>query len=219
MRISPPARKATLRQRIFAYMNANRSTFELTEAQHKRSLFGGLHGNVLELGPGSGVNLAYYPADVQWIGVEPNPAMLPYLQRAIAQTGRSPEHFRIDSGDPNGIKLPAGDASMDAVVGTLVLCSVPDPSATLREILRILKPGGQYVFLEHVAAPRGTRMRKMQNFIQPVWSFLAEGCHPNRETWETISQAGFAKVNLEHYQHTGGGPASPFIAGSVIKGI
>ena len=103
------------------------------------------------------------------------------------------------------------------MVGTLVLCSVPRPQESLREILRVLKPGGKFVFIEHVAAPHGTTLRAFQNFIQPLWTLVGEGCRPNRETWETISQAGFAKVEIEHYCYPTGGPVAPLIAGTAVK--
>jgi SAM-dependent methyltransferase len=176
-----------------------------------------LHGDVLEIGPGAGPNLEYFPADVRWVGVEPNPFMQPYLLETLARLGYPRERYRIDPGDANGVRLPVGDASVDAVVGTLVLCSVPHPELTVREILRVLKPGGQFVFIEHVAAPRGSGLRRLQNALQPLWSWLGDGCHPNRETWETISQAGFAKVDLERYAFPEWGPVGPHIAGRAVK--
>src|SRR5690242_6004104 len=76
-------------------------------------------------------------------------------------------------------RLPAEDDSVDAVVSTLVLCSACDPARVLREIRRVLKPGGRFVFLEHVAAPQGTRLRTVQRWIRPVWRRIADGCHPD----------------------------------------
>lgn len=186
-------------------------------AARKRVLLGGLHGAVLEIGPGAGPNLAYYPADVRWLGVEPNPYMHPYLLRAAQAAGIPPERFRIDPGDSRGVRLPAADESMDAVVSTLVLCSVPHQEESLQEILRVLRPGGQFVFIEHVAAPRGTFLRALQDGIQPLWSLVGEGCHPNRETWAAISSAGFERVEIEHYRFPEFGPAGPHIAGRAVK--
>ena len=211
--------KGSLRQRLFAFMNAHMGTDDLSTASRKQALFGGLHGDVLEIGPGTGPNLAFYPADVRWVGVEPNPFMYPYLLQAIRELGRAVECFHIDPGDPQGVRLPADGSNLDAVVSTLVLCSVPHPEDSLQEILRILKPGGRFVFIEHVAAPRGTPLRAFQNLIQPVWTLVGDGCHPNRETWEMISRAGFAQVEIEHYRFPGGGPVAPLIAGTAVKGI
>jgi ubiquinone/menaquinone biosynthesis C-methylase UbiE len=93
--------------------------------------------------------------------------------------------------------LPVSDASIDAVISTLVLCCVPDQQQTLREILRVLRPGGRLVFIEHVAAPRGSRLRRLQNLVTPIWKRLGDGCHPNRETWAELERAGFAQVTYE----------------------
>ncbi len=205
-------------QRIFAWMTAHSGDqYEDEIRSRKQALFGNLHGAVLEIGPGAGPNIHYYPEGIQWLGVEPNPFMVPYLEKVIRKLGPPPGSFRIDPGDPKGNRLPAGDASMEAVVSTLVLCSVPDPEATVREIRRVLKPGGRFVFIEHVAAPRGSLMREVQNFIQPLWTLAAAGCHPNRETWETIAHAGFAQVKLEHFSVPGAGLVGPQIAGSALK--
>jgi SAM-dependent methyltransferase len=210
-------RRGTLIQRIFAWMLARSGADEADSARRKQSLIGSLRGSILEIGPGAGPNLRYYPVGVNWLGVEPNPFMLPYLQQAIRATGSPVEHYHIDPGDAAGVRLPAEDASIDAVVSTYVLCSVPIPADTLQEVLRVLKPGGKFVFIEHVAAPQASRLRGVQNFIQPMWTVIGDGCHPNRETWESISRAGFDRVDLEHYRIPGGGPVAPHIAGFALK--
>ncbi|MDO8943176.1 MAG: class I SAM-dependent methyltransferase [Desulfobacterales bacterium] len=213
-----PVRRGSLKQRLFAWMAAHCcGGYDLASTARKQSLFGGLHGDILEIGPGSGPNLRFFPADVRWVGVEPNPYMHPYLQQAILKTGLPKDQFHIDPGDPHGVRLPAEDESIDAVVSTLVLCSVPHPQGSLGEILRVLKPGGSFMFIEHVAAPAGTRLRSLQDFIQPLWTLIGEGCHPNRETWQSISEAGFAHVEIEHYRYRGAGPVGPHIAGRAIK--
>lgn len=213
---APPSH--SLRKRLFAWAMARSGTaYEAANEARKRALFGSLHGAILEIGPGAGSNLRFYQPDAQWTGVEPNPYMHPYLLRTIQSLGRPMERYHIDSGDSRGIRLPAEDASVDAVVSTLVMCSVPNPEDSLQEILRVLKPGGRFAFIEHVAAPPGTRRRRVQDFIQPLWSWIGDGCHPNRETWRTIQGAGFARVELEHYVSDGGGLASPHIAGTAVK--
>jgi SAM-dependent methyltransferase len=187
-------------------------------AARKLALFCSLHGVVLEIGPGTGTNLPYFPADVGWVGVEPNPFMHPYLQEAMRRSGLPARQLRIERGDAGGVRLPAGNASVDAVVATLVLCSVAHPEASLQEILRILKPGGKFVFIEHVAARRGSGLRAFQNFIQPLWTLVGDGCYPNRETGEAISRAGFASLEIENFRYPGGGPYTPHIAGTAVKG-
>jgi SAM-dependent methyltransferase len=217
MEVAEVARRRALIQRLFAWTTAHQDTYEASMMARKRALFGDLHGAILEIGPGAGYNLRYYPADARWVGVEPNPFMHPYLEKSIRELHRPAEHFYIDPGDPLGVRLPADDESVDAAVSTLVLCSVPYPEESLQEIWRVLKPGGRFAFIEHVAAPSGTRLRSFQDFFQPVWTLLADGCHPNRETWQAISQAGFGRVELEHFLSSGG-LAGPHIAGMVVKG-
>jgi ubiquinone/menaquinone biosynthesis C-methylase UbiE len=204
-----------LRKRFFAWwMSSGNGEEDVTIAPYKRRLFAGLHGDVVEIGPGSGANLAYLKPnpELHWIGVEPNPYMHPYLQARAAQMGFSKPDLR--AGNAEHLDLP--EASADAVIGTLVLCSVADQQAALREVLRVLKPGGRYVFIEHVAAPRGTRLRNRQNRITPVWQFVGDGCHPNRETWTALQDAGFAQLHIEHF-NVRVPIAGPHIAGVAKK--
>src|SRR5439155_26769491 len=130
----------------------------------KRALLGTLHGTVLEIGPGTGANLPYYPPDIQWVGVEPNPYMHPYLQKEAGRRG-----LRADLRTGVAERLPLPDESVDAVVSTLALCSVADLPQVLREVRRVLRPGGRFIFIEHVASPPGTRLRRLQNLVRPVW--------------------------------------------------
>ncbi|GAA6743336.1 class I SAM-dependent methyltransferase [Thermus antranikianii] len=187
--------KKGLRARLFATLlpPLSRRHVGLSETWRKK-LLGGLAGKVLEIGPGTGVNLAYLPDGVYWIGLEPNPYFHPHLRRALSLRGLSGE---VLLGQVEAIPLP--EESVEAVVATLVLCSVVDPRAALAEILRVLKPGGRFVFLEHVAAPRGSPLRRAQDLLCPLWGFLGDGCHPNRETLALIREAGFARVEAEAF--------------------
>jgi SAM-dependent methyltransferase len=200
-------------QRVHArVMERGKRSYEPMVRERKRALFGDLHGTILEIGPGTGPNLAYYPRGVRWIGVEPNPHMHPYLHAEASGHGL-PVELRAGTAEA----LPAEDGSVDAVVSTLVLCSVSDVARTLDEVRRVLRPGGRFVFVEHVAAPSGTNLRRFQNAIQPLWTLLADGCHPNRETWTAIEGAGFADVRIEHFRLLIG-PAGPHIAGVAVRG-
>lgn len=163
--------------------------------ERRRALLGELHGTVVEIGPGTGLNLAFLADDVRWIGVEPNPFLHAPLRAAAARRGWTVE---LHHAAAERIAIP--DASVDAVVSTLVLCSVRDVAAVLGETLRILKPGGCFVFLEHVAAPRGTWLRRVQRLGRPISQCLGDGCQLDRETWRFIAAAGFAKVELEHFR-------------------
>lgn len=101
---------------------------------------------------------------------------------------------------------------MDAVVSTLVLCSVTDPTLCLKEVVRVLKPGGQFVFVEHVAASSHSTLCFVQRAITPLWSCIGGGCDPARPTKEYLRAAGFHKLNFEEF-HLPLGPAAPHIAG------
>jgi ubiquinone/menaquinone biosynthesis C-methylase UbiE len=183
-----------LNQRIFAWALARfNARYEQFSAKYKERLFAGLSGTVLEIGPGTGVNLRFFrDRTVRWIGVEPNLYMERYLRDEATRLG-VPIDLRVGTADD----LPVSDGSVDAVISTLVLCCVPDQQQALREILRALKPGGRLVFIEHIAAPHGSRLRRIQNLVTPIWKRLGDGCHPNRETWSELEHAGFGQVNYE----------------------
>ena len=186
--------------------------YDKVVGDRKRSLFTNLHGNILEIGPGTGVNLAYFPRDIHWIGIEPNPFMHSYLQKEAQSLGLN----NIDLRTGNAERMDVEENSMDAVVSTLVLCSVPNLAAILQEVLRVLKPGGRFLFIEHVAATKGTLLRYVQSGIRPIWNVIGDGCNPDRETWVALENAGFANVNYEHFA----APLpiiSPHIIGVAIK--
>jgi ubiquinone/menaquinone biosynthesis C-methylase UbiE len=125
--------------------------------------------------------------DVEWIGVEPNRFLHPQLHARLSSLGLAGE-VRLGAAE----HLPVADASVDAVVSSLVLCSVHDVEQTLREVRRVLRPGGSLVFIEHVAAPRRTLRRFVQRGIRPLWAALGDGCHPDRDTAASLERAGFA---------------------------
>jgi ubiquinone/menaquinone biosynthesis C-methylase UbiE len=178
----------------------------------KQALLGNLRHKVLEIGPGAGASLAYYPNKIHWIGVELNPYMHPYLEREAQQQGLSNIELRQGSAE----NLPVEDESIDTVVSTHVLCSVKDIVRSLQEIKRILKPGGNFIFIEHVAGECNSWTRKVQDGINPIWKTLFDNCHVNRETWEILEGAGLETVN--YYQFKLAFPlVSPHIAGIVKK--
>jgi len=211
-RVGESPRRASWYQRLFAFMMASesKSSGQYYDSR-KRALLGDLHGDVLEIGPGSGPNLTYYSRDVHWHGLEPNPAMYPYLQREARRLG-----LTIDLRDGQSERIEAPDNTFDAVVSTLVMCSVPDPQRTIQEILRVLKAGGRFVFIEHVAAPLDTGLRGRQRFVRPIWKAVSAGCCPDRETWAVIEHAGFSNVQLEHFR-LDVPIVGPHIAGYAVK--
>jgi len=207
------APKAGLRQRMFAWALARfNHGYEEFIAKYKHALFSGLKGTIIEIGPGTGANLGYLnPLDVRWIGIEPNPFMQKYLEQE-AERKKIDVEIRTGTAD----RLPAEENSADAVISTLVLCCVHSQQESLREILRVLRPGGRLLFIEHVAGARGSRLRRIQNLVTPLWKRLGDGCHPNRETWIALENAGFEHVSYERI--TGPIPlASPQIVGQAIK--
>ena len=133
----------------------------------KTPLLGELRGTVLEIGPGTGVNLSFYDPSVTWIGIEPNRAMHPSLREKAEALGLSIELRDAPLAEDNS----ASD-SVDAVVSTLVLCSLPDMADTLMQIQRVLKPGGTYAFIEHVAdrGARGAGSFRRPRPIRPIIS-------------------------------------------------
>lgn len=185
--------------------------YEQAVAERKKQLFGTLRGRVLEIGPGPGTNLGYFLPDTDWIGVEPNPFMHDYITRAAERLGR-----RVDVRSGTAEYLPIPTASVDAVACSLVLCSVHDLTGSLREVRRVLKPGGTFAFVEHVAAPRGSALRVVQRSVRPIWRAAADGCHPDRDSWIAIQDAGFAQVELVHFR-VGVPVVSPHIAGLAIR--
>ena len=186
--------------------------YELSVAGKKQALFAGMEGDVLEIGPGTGVNLVYLPVGIRWIGIEPNTYMHGYLRELGAKLGLNLD-IRLGTAE----ELPVPDNSMDAVISTQVLCSVADPARVLREIHRVLKPGGRFLFVEHVAAPPGTSLRRWQRLSRPVSALLGDGCHPDRETWNDIEHAGFALIQLEHFEIASAVLSKPHIAGVATK--
>jgi ubiquinone/menaquinone biosynthesis C-methylase UbiE len=208
-----PAGVGSWRQRAFAWALAHlNAKYEMFVASRKRQLLGDLSGKVLEIGPGTGANLQYFPKDrIQWIGIEPNLFMFHYLEKEAHRLG-----LQIELRNGTADSLPIQDSTVDAVVSTLVLCCVTDQRRSIQEILRVLKPGGKFVFIEHVAGPRGTWLRRLQNWISPIWKRAGDGCHPNRETWVELERAGFGKLTYENFK----APTpivSPQIAGSAVK--
>ena len=132
---------------------------------------------------------------MRWIGVEPNPFFHDRLRARGDRLG-----IDVDVRAATAEALPVADHSVDAVISSLVLCSVRDPAAALREVRRVLRPGGRFVFVEHVAAPHGTGLHVAQRALSPVWRALSDGCHPDRDTGRLIEAAGFAAVDLRRFR-------------------
>ncbi|HWH22193.1 MAG TPA: class I SAM-dependent methyltransferase [Allosphingosinicella sp.] len=150
-------------------------------------------GRVLEVGVGSGLNLPYYaPSRVsELIALDPSPELL-RMARAAADAASLPVRF-VEAGAE---RIPLEAASVDTVVMTYTLCSIPDPDAALSEIRRVLRPGGRLLFSEHGRSP-DERVRRWQDRLNPLWKRAAGGCHLNRDVPAMLSQGGFEMDRLE----------------------
>ena len=156
-------------------------------AEHRRTLLDGLSGRVIEVGAGHGLNFPYYAEGVtQVLAVEPEPHL-----RGLAGRASASAHVAVQVTDGIAEALPAADGEFDAAIASLVLCSVGDQQAALREILRVLRPGGELRFYEHVISNR-RGMARMQRWADAtIYPHLAGGCHAARDTGAAISEAGF----------------------------
>lgn len=147
-------------------------------------------GRVLEIGAGVGANLGYLPPGTELVALEPNLRMHDRLRARCAAAGID---LTILAARAERIPLP--DASVDEVVCSLVLCTVEDPGAVVTEVRRVLRPGGRFRFVEHVAAPGGLR-RRCQRALRSPWGWLFEGCDLCRDTGALLQGAGFADLEL-----------------------
>lgn len=153
---------------------------------HRRELVHGLCGDVLEIGAGYGATFPFYPPDVRSVlALEPDIGL-----RDRAEAAAAASQLLIRVGDGRADNLPLPDSSVDAVVFSLVLCSVEDQSAALAEAARVLKPEGTLAFYEHVRSS-GHTVGIIEDIATPAWSRIAGNCHPNRDTVASIVAAGF----------------------------
>lgn len=178
----------------------------------RRELLAGLSGSVLEIGAGTGLNLDLYPTDLErLVMTEPSEAMAAKLKQRIAESiakGQAGEAVIAPAE-----KLPFDDDSFDAVVSTLVLCTVPEPEETIKEIHRVLRPGGSFVFIEHVRSS-DPASAKWQDRLETPWRIFGNGCHCNRDTESLLRNGGFGLDGVQH----GEMPKAPAIIRPLIQG-
>jgi len=167
----------------------------------RAQLLADVRGDVLEIGAGTGANFAHYPPDARVVALEPDPHMLKRAERR-----RTPN---VELRQAPAERLPCADASFDVVVSTLVLCTVDDVPAALAEIRRVLRPGGEVRFIEHVRSD-GV-VGRVQDVLQPVYGWFAAGCQWNRRTEDAFSRASFT---LPALSRTKFGPHMPVIYGT-----
>ena len=157
----------------------------------KARLFADLPPEVVELGAGAGANFRYFRPGTKVHAIEPNRHMHAKL---AARARRHDVRLTIHAHGAEALALP--DASADAVVASLVLCTIADPRAAVRAVLRVLKPGGRFVCIEHVAAPRPSVTGWIQRAVHRPWLWFFEGCHTHRETGALLESAGFSSVTI-----------------------
>jgi len=185
--------------RLFArHYDRMAARYEREMGPRRAAFLGQLSGTVVEIGPGTGVNLAHVPAGVKWIGIEPNEHMHPLLLEKAAALGLDVDLRLLTAG-----RLPLDDASVDGALSTLVLCSVPDVAQALAEVRRVLKPGAPFLFWEHVIAPTGMALRFLQRIMCPVHRVLADGCHTQRDLAADIRAADFTSVEIQEFRIPG----------------
>ncbi|WP_281259036.1 class I SAM-dependent methyltransferase [Stenomitos frigidus] len=180
-----------------------------TFTHYRQQVLANVQGEVLEIGFGTGLNLPYYPNRVEKITtVDPNAGA-----NALAQKRIRASTIAIDNRVLNGENLPMADNTFDSVVSTWTLCSIANVEQALREIHRVLKPGGRFFFIEHGLSDDPT-VQRWQNRLTPLQRVIADGCHLNRNIQQLVRQQ-FASVTLETFyaEHT------PKVLGYLYQGI
>lgn len=179
----------------------------------RSELLADLRGTLLEIGAGTGANLPHYSSALERLVLcEPDDAMRRKLESALRQVSLPGAEVCAWPGE----YLEVEDASVDVVVSTLVLCSVANPQQTLREVFRVLKPGGQLVLMEHVAA-QDARLYFWQQFWQPLWRPLACNCHLTRQTALLLESVGFQLDLRQEVMLGAPAVASPMIIGRATR--
>ena len=180
---------------------------------------------VVEIGMGTFPNAKYYtvlpaesgPARMDVIGVDPNDAMSEYAMNGPAIDRLRSRGHSVRNVHGVAEALPMADASVDAVVCTLTLCSVPDPSRALAEVRRILKPGGRFLFVEHVLSETDRGLAAQQVALTPLQMKAADGCHLDRRTLEQVKAAGFSQLDSEYFELTGFSWLNPTVVGIAVR--
>jgi ubiquinone/menaquinone biosynthesis C-methylase UbiE len=183
--------------------------------RHKRAAFADIDGDtVVELGAGVGANLAYLRPGTRLVAVEPSRRMHDRLRRRAETAG-----LELTLVPRGAERLPLDDASVDEVICSLVLCTVSDVAQVLAEVRRVLRPGGRFRFVEHVAAPAWSPRRWLQRLIRRPWAWLYEGCTLDRDTAGHLHAAGFADVVVrrERFHRSAFVPVNSAIWGVAIR--
>jgi ubiquinone/menaquinone biosynthesis C-methylase UbiE len=175
----------------------------------RRELLSGARGRTLDIGAGTGANIGLFGAEAtEIVYAEPDPHMAKRLRRKLEEAGDTSEVVEAPAE-----RLPFPDESFDSAVFTLVLCTVPDQQSALEETARVLRPGGQVLFLEHVRAS-DPKLARWQDRLHGPWHFFGDGCNCNRDTVAAISASPLRLGPVEHDEM----PKAPPIVRPVVKG-
>src|SRR5450830_1623607 len=160
-------------------------------AKYRHEVVAAASGRTLEVGVGSGLNFPHYSKQVEIVfGIDPSPLLLAIARRRAAAAG-----VGVALVQGSATTIPLADHSVDTIVMTWTLCSIPDPLVALREIRRVLKPGGKLLFVEHGLSPE-PGVERWQHRLTPVWRHIAGGCHLDRKVDKLIRSAGFDLTEL-----------------------
>jgi ubiquinone/menaquinone biosynthesis C-methylase UbiE len=189
------------------------------QRETRRDLIGQASGRTLEVGAGSGINLPHYTAAVtELVVTEPSPHMRAHLRRKLESDPPPVGSWKLV--ECGGEDLPFDDASFDTITATYVHCTIPDPRRALAEFARVLRPGGRYLFLEHVHAGEDTTLGRFQDLVEIPHRYLAAGCHPNRRTEDLLADSTFEIERLEHGAQPRSFPTvRPTIIGSARRSV
>jgi ubiquinone/menaquinone biosynthesis C-methylase UbiE len=201
--------------RLFAlgYDRFQRRSEELGVREQRARFLAHARGRCLEIGAGTGLNLERWPEVEELVLSEPDPHMVGQLRRKLAANGRKAEVVEAPAE-----RLPFPNASFDTVALTYVLCTVPDPAAALREIDRVLEPGGRLLFLEHVRSP-DPGLARWQDRLHGAWYLFGNGCHCNRDTVGNIEESALELESCERGEVPGAVPlVRPMVTGSARSG-
>jgi len=183
--------------------------------EERKLLLKQCYGQVLEVGIGGGLSAPFYPREVdRVVGIEPNSALLDVCEASVTQAQKeSPSlpPFKIEKGDAQALQFE--DNRFDTVVAFLVFCTIPDPEQAAKELWRVLKPGGQLLFFEHVLS-ESHRVARWQKRLNPIWGKIACGCQLNRDTAKTFESVGFDFNEMKKFHL----PKAPGILSTVIQG-
>ncbi len=193
--------------RVYIWLSRGRDP----EVEHRQALLSGVQGRVIEVGAGNGLNFSHYPPAVtQVVAVEPEPTLQDAAREAAAKAS-----VPIEVVDGTASALPADDGAFDVGIASLVLCSVPDQAEALAELRRVIRPGGELRFYEHVVSHDHRHARMMRFADRTFWPRISGNCHMSRDTQSAIETAGFQIEDVERFLFSPGAPipALPHVRG------